>query len=227
MNVAIDLADDPAGTIANSARPRVAVAAGNVLARVGVRHLLSQCTPMPTLQDVPVNGSLLATVRSLRPDVLVLGIDRLAGPPTPVLAELGRLTKVIALCYGGHAAAEDLAARGKISRVLVHGRFTRNDFVCCVAALVRPQRRPGPVSPDPSRKRAITVVPGPVGGLSAREEDVMRCIARGMRNTDIAAELVLTPKTVKNHINRIFAKLGVETRTQALLTWLDAASSPA
>jgi DNA-binding NarL/FixJ family response regulator len=211
MNVPMALAaGDPAGAIPLPAGPRVAVAVGNVLARVGVRHLLSQCVPVPTVRDVPANGSLLAAVRSLRPDVLVLSIDRPAGPPAPVLAELGRLTHVIALCYGGHAAAEDLAARGKIARVLVHGRFTKNDFVRCVAALVR-LTRPGPAA----------------HGLSAREEDVMRCIARGMRNTDIAAELVLTPKTVKNHINRIFAKLGVETRTQALLVWLNAASSVA
>ncbi len=214
MNVAVAMAaGDLAGAAPHPAGPRVVVAVGNVLARVGVRHLLSECTPEPTVQDVPANGSLLAAVRSLRPDVLVLAIDRPSGPPAPVLAELGGLTKVIALCYGGHAAVEDLAARGKIARVFVHGRFTKNDFVHCVAALVR-LRRPGPVGPAG-------------GGLSAREEDVMRCIARGMRNTEIAAELVLTPKTIKNHINRIFAKLGVETRTQALLVWLEAANKGA
>lgn len=52
----------------------------------------------------------------------------------------------------------------------------------------------------------------------------MRCIAKGMRNTEIATALTLTQKTVKNHINRIFAKLGVETRTQALLTWMEVAA---
>ncbi len=55
--------------------------------------------------------------------------------------------------------------------------------------------------------------------LSTREAEVMGWIAHGLRNCDVAAELGVSPKTVKNHVNRIFAKLEVSTRVEAVLAW--------
>jgi DNA-binding NarL/FixJ family response regulator len=51
--------------------------------------------------------------------------------------------------------------------------------------------------------------------LTPREVDVLRLLARGLTNTDIAARLYLSEGTVRNHISAIFAKLGVSDRTQA------------
>lgn len=51
--------------------------------------------------------------------------------------------------------------------------------------------------------------------LSEREVDVLRLIARGFTNADIAAQLHLSEGTVRNHVSAIFAKLGVADRTQA------------
>jgi DNA-binding NarL/FixJ family response regulator len=53
--------------------------------------------------------------------------------------------------------------------------------------------------------------------LSAREKEVLRLIARGLSNRDISTALVLSEKTVKNHLSSIFAKIDVATRTQAAL----------
>jgi ATP/maltotriose-dependent transcriptional regulator MalT len=53
------------------------------------------------------------------------------------------------------------------------------------------------------------------GGLTAREAEVLRLVARGMSNRDIANELVLSERTVVNHLSNIFAKLGVENRAAA------------
>ncbi|ADG76271.1 transcriptional regulator, LuxR family [Cellulomonas flavigena DSM 20109] len=64
-----------------------------------------------------------------------------------------------------------------------------------------------------------------VADLSPRESQVMACVARGMRNTEIAAELGVTVKTVKNHVNRIFGKLGVDGRVEAVLAWQSARSA--
>jgi DNA-binding NarL/FixJ family response regulator len=58
-------------------------------------------------------------------------------------------------------------------------------------------------------------------GLSKRETEVMELIATGHSNGEIAQRLFLSEKTVKNHVNRIYAKLGVESRVTAIGRWLD------
>jgi HD-GYP domain-containing protein (c-di-GMP phosphodiesterase class II) len=57
---------------------------------------------------------------------------------------------------------------------------------------------------------------GPAG-LTAREVEVLRLLARGLANKQIARELVISPKTVANHVEHIYAKLGVSTRARASL----------
>ncbi|MEV0095995.1 response regulator transcription factor [Streptomyces sp. NPDC050738] len=60
-------------------------------------------------------------------------------------------------------------------------------------------------------------------GLSSREVEVMDLIASGMNNQQIAATCFISEKTVKNHINRIFAKLHSTTRSEAIAVWLGTA----
>jgi len=54
-----------------------------------------------------------------------------------------------------------------------------------------------------------------------REAEIMSLIAEGHSNGEIAARLVLAEKTVKNHVNRIYAKLGADSRTAAIGLWAD------
>jgi DNA-binding NarL/FixJ family response regulator len=54
-------------------------------------------------------------------------------------------------------------------------------------------------------------------GLSRREEEVLNLLAMGLSNASIAGRLGLTEKTVKNHLNHVFAKLGVHNRTEAVV----------
>lgn len=66
---------------------------------------------------------------------------------------------------------------------------------------------------DAGRSRRV---PHP-GGLSDREVEVLRLIARGMRNREVAARLFLSPKTIGHHVAHIYAKIGVTTRPGAAL----------
>ena len=52
--------------------------------------------------------------------------------------------------------------------------------------------------------------------LSARETDILKLIAEGLSNKEIARDLVIAPETVKSHVKNIFAKLNVEKRAQAV-----------
>jgi HD-GYP domain-containing protein (c-di-GMP phosphodiesterase class II) len=57
---------------------------------------------------------------------------------------------------------------------------------------------------------------GPAG-LTAREVEVLRMLARGLSNKEIARQLVITPKTVSNHVEHIYSKIGASTRASAAL----------
>lgn len=60
---------------------------------------------------------------------------------------------------------------------------------------------------------------GRLRALSRRQREVIAMMSDGVRNAEIAAELHLSEKTVKNHINRIFKVLGVVNRVEAVLIW--------
>ncbi|CAA9256166.1 MAG: Regulatory protein, LuxR:Response regulator receiver [uncultured Chloroflexia bacterium] len=70
------------------------------------------------------------------------------------------------------------------------------------------------ISAQPSRQ--------PFPQLSDRERDVLDLIAQGLNNTDIAARLVLSQKTVRNHVSNIFAKMQVADRPEAIVRARDA-----
>ena len=59
------------------------------------------------------------------------------------------------------------------------------------------------------------------GELTARELDVLRLLAAGKRNAEIADDLVLSPRTIDHHVSAILRKLGARTRGEATAAALD------
>ena len=71
-----------------------------------------------------------------------------------------------------------------------------------------------PLSPA-SSQAPVSPTPEHPGGLSAREVEVLGLVAEGLTNAQVAKELFLSPRTIQRHLNSIYHKLGVSSRTAA------------
>ncbi len=81
------------------------------------------------------------------------------------------------------------------------------------AELGQPGAKPPPLTP-PATVPTVPLAPS-TDQLSARELEVLRLVAEGLTNNEIASRLIVSPRTVQTHIYRIFSKLDVTTRTAA------------
>ena len=105
----------------------------------------------------------------------------------------------------GRAALESEDAAGELRRDVRAGRHDAESVEAVLAAA-------GHRSPKQ---------PAFSAGLTAREVEVLRLVAQGRSNREIAEELFIAPKTARNHVERVYAKLGVNNRTQATLAAID------
>ncbi|MFF5974145.1 response regulator transcription factor [Streptomyces sp. NPDC012769] len=179
---------------------RVLVASGNPVVRAGLAVLLGAhrdievLTPPPHLPPEAVRPA---------PDLILLD-----GPAAPARA-LTSLAPVLLLTH--------TPVRGAGCAQLVHGEFDESELIHAVRATAHPGGGSTVSNILRFRNPASQVQRF---GLSAREVEVMNLIASGMTNQQIAATCSITEKTVKNHINRIFAKLHSTTRGEAIASWL-------
>jgi DNA-binding NarL/FixJ family response regulator len=72
-------------------------------------------------------------------------------------------------------------------------------------------------SPSVAGPAGSAVVPPGLSALTPRETEVLRLVAEGLSNTEISARLYVTEETVKTHVSRMLAKLGLRDRTQAVV----------
>jgi DNA-binding NarL/FixJ family response regulator len=167
-------------------------------------------------------------VTTLRPDVVLLDVRMPLLDGVAAAALLARGARVLMLTYAQDAAIVADALRAGATGYLVHGHFEPEDLLGAVRATHAGEATLSPPAAS-AAVAALRAAPRPTppdhlaAGLSAREREVMELIARGLSNHAVAAALVLSDKTVKNHVNHICAKLGVRTRAEAIAAWLGVA----
>ncbi|HUJ55458.1 MAG TPA: response regulator transcription factor [Gaiellaceae bacterium] len=201
---------------------RVLLVDDHDLFRTGLRNLLEE-QGLEVIGEAASGAEAVAHVRDLTPDVVVMDLNMpgMGGvEATRHIAEVSPLTRVVMLTISDEdndvidailagacgyllkdASIQDLvagirsAARGE-SLISPH-----------IAAKVLQQIRA--TSAQPEIERMIRAE------LSEREIEVLKLIANGKDNAVIAAELHISPKTVKNHISNILMKLQIDNRIQA------------
>jgi DNA-binding NarL/FixJ family response regulator len=165
---------------------------------------------------------LLASMESegRRPDVIVMDLQMAPMDGIESTRQIRALyddVEVVALTSFGedervHAALEAGAS----------GYVLKDSDADDVAAAVRAAQR-GELKLDPAIARrlmsSIRAGPGddPAAELTSRELDVLRLVATGRSNKEIAAELAISERTARTHVSRILRKLGLTSRTQAAL----------
>ncbi|MFF8603662.1 response regulator transcription factor [Streptomyces sp. NPDC015232] len=169
---------------------KVLVVAANPVVRAGLTVLLGAS---PDIEVVPEGTGA---------DLVVVDEDRDAA------RRLSALAPVLLLTHARTAASVPRLVHGEydVAELLRMARATAHTGGRSTVANILHFRNPA------SRVQRF--------GLSAREVEVMDLIATGLTNQQIAAACSISEKTVKNHINRIFAKLHSTTRGEAIASWL-------
>src|SRR5438477_11988792 len=117
-----------------------------------------------------------------------------------------------------HSQQHELApsTRAYISKLLAVFEQERQGAGTSLAVTCPPDRVPTPEPALPSAQQASAVFSAPGASLTRREQEVLRLLATGASNQDIARTLVIELPTVKKHVSNLLGKLGATSRTQAI-----------
>jgi DNA-binding NarL/FixJ family response regulator len=208
---------------------RVLVVDDNAVIRQGVRALLtSSADDIEVVGEASTGREAIDQAEALRPDVVLLDIRMPVMDGVKAAERLASQCKVMMLTYSDDEPMVAGAIRAGAHGYLVHGRFEPDELTRAVRDLAGGKRIVSPsvapvifelVARGDNHEPATRRESGP-DALTEREREVMTSISRGRSNRDIAAELVISEKTVKNHIRAIYEKLGVGNRAEAMAVWL-------
>ncbi|MGX4689078.1 response regulator [Streptomyces sp. JNUCC 63] len=190
--------------------------------RRGVHDLLNDEPDVTVVGEAATAEQALVRVPALRPDVAVLDVRLPDGDGVTVCRELrSRLPELACLMltsFDDEEALLDSIMAGASGYVLK--QIQGSDLVSAVRTVARGQSL---LDPSATAKLMARLrggqepeeEPDALPGLTDREREILALIGEGLTNRQIGQRLYLAEKTVKNHISRLLAKLGVERRVQA------------
>jgi len=189
------------------------------IVRRGVRELLENEPDITVVGEAGTAESALARIPALKPDVAVLDVRLPDGDGVTVCREIrSRLPGIACLMltsFGDDEALFDAIMAGAAGYVLKQIRGT--DLVGAVRTVASGESMldPEAASKVMARMRDQAERKDPLAGLTAQERKILELIGEGLTNRQIGERMYLAEKTVKNYVSALFAKLGMERRTQA------------
>ena len=189
------------------------------IVRRGVRDLLETDPGITVVGEAGTAESALARIPALRPDVAVLDVRLPDGDGVTVCREIrSRMPEVGCLMltsFGDEDALLDAIMAGAAGYVLKQIRGT--DLIGAVRTIAAGQSMLDPSAAGKlmARLREKQSKKDPLAGLTEHERTILELIGEGLTNRQIGERLFLAEKTVKNYVSALYAKLGMERRTQA------------
>jgi DNA-binding NarL/FixJ family response regulator len=189
------------------------------IVRRGVKDMLEAEPDITVIGEAGTAESALARIPALRPDVAVLDVRLPDGDGVSVCREIrSRMPQVACLMltsFGDDEALFDAIMAGAAGYVLKQIRGT--DLIGAVRTVARGESMldPEAASRVMARMRDQASKSDPLAGLTPQERKILELIGEGLTNRQIGERMFLAEKTVKNYVSALFAKLGMERRTQA------------
>src|SRR5215813_5251768 len=200
---------------------RVLIGASSEVVRVGLESLLATAPGFQVVGSFPL-GTVLAQFENLQPDVVLLDLESPVDADTSQAIESGRMLRnsaVVILIDDPEFEVANALHSGV--RAVIPRSATAEEIIAAIQASVaglvvlHPDALHSVLSPMPSGDRPEFHPSDQI--LSPREIEVLRMIAEGLANKEIASKLGISDHTVKFHISAIFAKLGASSRTEAVI----------
>jgi NarL family two-component system response regulator LiaR len=215
------------GTEARRGDPiKVLVVDDHWVVRQGLRMFLDQESAITVVGEASDGTEAIELARRLRPDVVLMdilmphvdGIEAI----TRIKAEMPRVEVIALTSVVQGRNVSDAIQAGAIGYLI---KDTRGDEL--VRAIRDAAEGRVHLSPEAATRLAKDLRQSEgMKSLTEREMSVLRLVAEGLANKEIARRLVISEKTVKAHLNNVFAKLHVHSRTQAALQAIRSGIAP-
>jgi DNA-binding NarL/FixJ family response regulator len=206
---------------------RVVVADDQALVRVGCRTLLEAEDDIEVVAEADTGGEALEAVRATRPDVVLMdirmpGLDGLEATRRITVDPGLEAVRVLILTTFEIDEYVFAALRAGASGFLLKdadpGELVRAVRVVAGGeALLSPTVTRRLIAEFVARPERRAASPASLGELTDREREVLSHIATGLNNDELAETLVISPATVRTHINRVMTKLAARDRAQLVV----------
>ena len=207
---------------------RVLLADDQALIRMGFRMVLDAEADIEVVGEAADGAAAITQAKALNPDVVLMDIRMPGVNGIEATAEITRTldTKVLILttfdldeyAFGGlRAGASGFLLKDTRPAELIEAIRTVASGEAVVSPRITRRMLEMFAGQLPSGATASGQVDPRIASLTPRETEILRLVARGMSNAEIAAELVVSATTVKTHVGSVLAKLGVRDRVQAVV----------
>jgi DNA-binding NarL/FixJ family response regulator len=203
---------------------RLLIADDHASFRSGLRTLLATADGMTVVGEAASGAEAIALARRLQPDVVLMDLampDLDGVEATRRIADVLPHVAVLVLTMSDEDDSVLAAVRAGARGYLLKGA-QRAEILRAVRAVAAGEAIFGPavarrLSGFVDRPEGAASIGLPFPELTAREREILDLVARGRSNAEITARLVVSPKTVRNHISNIFSKLELRDRAEAIV----------